>query len=183
MMPAPLSLRVWVSKLRHRYGFGVHSPFGYRLVKDAFFPSSRYAYYAEPLLRGNNRKIPSGRMWAQVYRVAQVSDIKSVVAVSPLSTEGYVEAFRIFNDHGLPASTVTAGQLPRMIAQLPPDTLLITDTPLHPDLIRGYFGVAGRVLWSRQHPGLSSGANLIFHFKDHSVAFSRKQTGFTEYDL
>lgn len=33
--------------LRHRYGFGVHSPFAYKAVKEILNPSSRYAFYLE----------------------------------------------------------------------------------------------------------------------------------------
>lgn len=35
-----------VARLRHSYGFGVHSPAAYALVKDVVNPGGRYGYYA-----------------------------------------------------------------------------------------------------------------------------------------
>lgn len=37
----------WLSRRRHRLGFGVHSPFAYRVVKDVIAPGHKYRYYAE----------------------------------------------------------------------------------------------------------------------------------------
>lgn len=36
----------WWSRLRHRRGFGVHSPFAFRLVKDCLCERTRYYDYA-----------------------------------------------------------------------------------------------------------------------------------------
>lgn len=35
-----------LKRIRHRHGFGVHSPYAYRLIKEAIEESRRYGYYA-----------------------------------------------------------------------------------------------------------------------------------------
>ena len=37
----------WYRRWRHTRGFGVHSPFAFRLVTEAIHPPRGYAYYAE----------------------------------------------------------------------------------------------------------------------------------------
>ena len=47
MMAMLSRLRSVCDRWRHSRGFGVHSPFAFRLVTEAIRPPRRYAYYAE----------------------------------------------------------------------------------------------------------------------------------------
>lgn len=40
-----------LSRLRHRRGFGIHSPYAYMIVKQIIAPPSDYAYYGEARMR------------------------------------------------------------------------------------------------------------------------------------
>lgn len=41
-----MSISEWYKRWRHGRGFGVHSPFAYRMVREVLRPSGEYAYYA-----------------------------------------------------------------------------------------------------------------------------------------
>jgi hypothetical protein len=41
---------MWFTRLRHRKGFGIHSPFAYQTVGEVIAPPSIYTYYAIPHL-------------------------------------------------------------------------------------------------------------------------------------
>ena len=59
----------WYKRWRHGHGFGVHSPYAYRLVRDVLRPGRGYAYYAyadiDHML--NSRRSATGR--DAIYRV------------------------------------------------------------------------------------------------------------------
>ena len=59
----------WYKRWRHGHGFGVHSPYAYRLVRDVLRPGRGYAYYAyadiDRMLNG--RRSATGR--DAIYRV------------------------------------------------------------------------------------------------------------------
>lgn len=40
----------WYKRLRHTHGYGVHSPFAYRIVRNVICPSKGYMYYGEEQL-------------------------------------------------------------------------------------------------------------------------------------
>lgn len=40
-----MGLSLWYKRLRHSHGYGVHSPFAYRMVREVINPSRRYGYY------------------------------------------------------------------------------------------------------------------------------------------
>ena len=47
----------WWQGLRHRRGFGIHSPFAYRFITEALNPSRGYRYYAEDYAEDRTRRI------------------------------------------------------------------------------------------------------------------------------
>lgn len=62
-----------LSRMRHRRGFGIHSPFAYSMVKDVIAPSVRYLYYnendvAEALLRSKDTDMDSSTLAMTVFR-------------------------------------------------------------------------------------------------------------------
>ncbi|MDE6310765.1 MAG: hypothetical protein K2L96_03005 [Muribaculaceae bacterium] len=46
----------WWQRLRHRRGFGIHSPFAFRFITEVLNPRRGYVYYAEECVRGRNRR-------------------------------------------------------------------------------------------------------------------------------
>lgn len=42
-----MGLSRWYKRWRHGHGYGVHSPFAYRMVREVLRPPNSYAYYAE----------------------------------------------------------------------------------------------------------------------------------------
>lgn len=86
-------------RLRHTYGFGIHSPFAYTLVKGAVHPSRRYSWYGyevigEGLQRSlTTREIRESRM---LLRIA--SELRINSAFLPQHTfRAYVDALKAAN--------------------------------------------------------------------------------------
>lgn len=46
-----MGLSRWYKRWRHSRGYGIHSPFAYRMVREVLCPPRGYAYYAESQLR------------------------------------------------------------------------------------------------------------------------------------
>ena len=46
----------WWQLLRHRRGFGIHSPFAYRFITEVLNPRRGYAYYSEDNERHRDRR-------------------------------------------------------------------------------------------------------------------------------
>ncbi|MDE6276648.1 MAG: hypothetical protein K2M06_00910 [Muribaculaceae bacterium] len=47
----------WWQLLRHRKGYGIHSPFAYRFITEVLNPSRKYRYYAEETEKNSNGRI------------------------------------------------------------------------------------------------------------------------------
>lgn len=62
------SYRRW----RHSRGYGVHSPFAYRIVTEALYPRHGYAYYLENDARLSSADPADGRRARALYRLAVV---------------------------------------------------------------------------------------------------------------
>ena len=54
---------------RHSRGFGVHSPFAYRIVTEALYPRHGYAYYIENDARLSSADAAEGRRARALYRL------------------------------------------------------------------------------------------------------------------
>ena len=46
---------VWCCRVRHRRGYGVHSPYAYNLIKQVFFETETFYAYEELLAYGRAR--------------------------------------------------------------------------------------------------------------------------------
>ncbi len=121
----------WYKRWRHGHGFGVHSPYAYRLVRDVLRPGRGYAYYAyadiDRLLEGERsatcrdatcrvrageKHYPAGPIDSQ--RQAGTRHIASLQEVEPRLTRG--EARLIY----------------RILVELAPRTVAIhAPEPLH----------------------------------------------------
>ena len=44
-------LGAWIRRMRHRRGFGVHSPLAFRVVKEVLWPARDYGFYDENAIR------------------------------------------------------------------------------------------------------------------------------------
>lgn len=80
---------------RHSRGYGVHSPFGYRIVTEAIRPHSRYGWYGYAAIRrechSESQQVESeARM---LLRIASIAGVKSVYLPSQ-TPQAYREAFR-----------------------------------------------------------------------------------------
>lgn len=78
----------WLSRRRHRLGFGVHSPFAYRVVKEIIAPGRKYRYYAEKAIAAHDS--PSRhltRLALVVHRLAGRFSYKVKYDALPASVE------------------------------------------------------------------------------------------------
>lgn len=71
----------WYKQLRHSYGFGIHSPSAYRLIREVLNPSPRYGYYAYATLRHMASKRHSRRELCLLYRILVDCQPESVAIV------------------------------------------------------------------------------------------------------
>lgn len=74
----------WYKRWRHSRGFGVHSPYAYRIVTEVLNPGRRYAYYLEETL-------PSRRL-RLLYRVIAELRPASIVISAPESERKVLES-------------------------------------------------------------------------------------------
>lgn len=70
-----------LNRLRHSRGFGVHSPWAFRLITEAARPSRRYGYYAYPAIERLFGTGKEGRAAATVYRIAMHLQPQTVITV------------------------------------------------------------------------------------------------------
>ena len=69
-----MGLARWYKRLRHTRGYGVHSPFAFRMVCEVLNPPRRCAYYLEA-------KLPTAEM-RRLYRILVVLRPSKVVIVA-----------------------------------------------------------------------------------------------------
>lgn len=97
-------------RLRHRKGFGIHSPFAFSLIADVVgYPGH---YYGDDLLRervGNRRGLKRRRAWLLHRLVARLDPL--AVVLPPDSPREMVEAAMIARTDRAPRSSLPAGDL------------------------------------------------------------------------
>ena len=67
---------------RHSRGFGVHSPFAYRIVTEALYPRHGYAYYIENDARLSSADAAEGRRARALFRLIILLRMESGESVS-----------------------------------------------------------------------------------------------------
>lgn len=83
----------WYKRWRHGHGFGVHSPFAYRMVREVLRPSSATGYYAYGELSSARRRLGCALSQKEVeliYRVL-VALRPATVAVSEGPSQGVLQ--------------------------------------------------------------------------------------------
>lgn len=98
-----MNLKKRYCRWRHRRGFGIHSPFAYRLIREALYPSRGYAYYHEmaPALQMTAPLLPCNPpliFRLLIFMLQNLYDADNGVAIfSPQSLSPF---FRILTDSG-----------------------------------------------------------------------------------
>ena len=69
--------------LRHSYGFGVHSPSAYRMVREVLCPTSRYGYYSRDIIRKSASSRRQFREDYLLYRLLVDMHPSSVYIAAP----------------------------------------------------------------------------------------------------
>ena len=80
-----MGLRTWIDRWRHRHGFGVHSPLAFKMVKEVLWPSGKYAFYKESVIR---RSVPPhlAEPLLRAWRLAAI-ERKELLVVGDLPEE------------------------------------------------------------------------------------------------
>ncbi len=152
-----------LNRLRHRHGFGIHSPFGYQLVKNALYLSSKYRFYGETELEARPEKRAVRRRLRALLRVAAYMGVESICTSSPAS-EGLREVCR------LGGIDLKEGE--------PDDARMMVDFEGHFSLEQAgeFLETPWRIVWQHTPEGVSAEdlpGDLIIAFRDSYLAFSR----------
>lgn len=90
---------MWLSRLRHRKGFGIHSPYAYQAVGEVIAPPSIYTYYRIPHFSDEceKKRVPTGtcRMVDTLFRWCarhSVTTAKVTTALHPILKECILDA-------------------------------------------------------------------------------------------
>ncbi len=170
---------------RHTRGYGVHSPFAYKVVKEVIRPGRRYAYYGYEdidcaLCRGKGTH--ARRMARTLLRLAAFLDTDRVFMPNSHDTTLYRTAIRAAGSRihvtsamqeaencGLICSTADYIPLERLVSllRLPGRTLALHDAPA---------GWAG-ILFD------SIGEGLMFHGRKNVLIFSRPDMQKVSYSI
>lgn len=99
---------IWLSRIRYRRGYGVHSPFAFDLITDVIY--QRMPYYNYDKLRQTEKKIASGKgkQWMYeplrikrlLFRLANEVKADNIVDVGKLAASSiYLKAARVNADY------------------------------------------------------------------------------------
>lgn len=104
----------WLSRLRHRAGFGVHSPWAFRFIRDVVneqLPYYAYADLQEQVPVSDKRELRLCRLYLRIANFMQAAAAIDYAAPTP-AYGMYIAAgcrrTRITNADGSPVSTATA---------------------------------------------------------------------------
>ena len=79
---------------RHSRGFGVHSPFAYRIVTEALYPRHGYAYYIENDARLSSADAAEGRRARALFRLIILLRMESGESVSVMLADDAPQCWR-----------------------------------------------------------------------------------------
>lgn len=98
-----MGLSRWYKSWRHGHGFGVHSPFAYRMVREVLRPPHGYAFYAEKGIMHPELRL--------IYRIL-VDRRPSTVMIAAGSQKGLLSKLV---ETALPSVTLIDGGTPDML--------------------------------------------------------------------
>lgn len=159
----------WLSRRRHRLGFGIHSPFAYRMVNDIIALNPRYGYYAEKAIAKADSPSP------QTTRMAIIVHRLTARYGYALTTEGlcsmterlmrksYAKSYP--ESEGLPELVITSAPLngDTLIAACRDNVTLLSLAPI------GTFTVPVK--------------GILFHDVDASLYFPYAKTAYIAYEI
>lgn len=164
-----------ITRMRHRAGFGVHSPFAFKLVTDAMWVNPRYRYYGEDDIDAMDYPRGIRYMMRIVYRVIAYLGVRKISV--PAQGSPLIEAMAPLAD-----ATVLATSKPDAEADMVID--LTASFPI--EELANYLRQPYKSVWRVMRPGTDSDTlpgDLIFLFRDAFLAFSRPGMARTLYKV
>ncbi len=111
-----VSIADWYKRWRHGHGFGVHSPFAYRMVREVLRPSRATAYYAYGELSSARRRCGSTLSKAEVELIYRI-----LIALRPatvaISADSSRELLAEVVCRALPHSTIVEGSADMLLCE------------------------------------------------------------------
>lgn len=178
-----MPLKGWIRRMRHRRGFGIHSPLAYSLVRGALFPPRLYGWYGDRTIRNirsltRERKLLLLRLmhtaaWTRTRTASVYGRKKSPDINLALSLGG--------------CRVVGVESNPRLIVDL--------HRKMNPDDASGFLAQPGRILLQSLPPAFTGKdsvsdasetelpGDLIMVFRDYYIAFSNPGMARTVYDF
>lgn len=136
---------IWISRFRHRCGYGVHSPFAFDLITTVIYEKSPYYAYKTLLAEEKKQRQQRGKDWQRgmrkvnrlLFRFVNKIQPRNIVDVGlPCASSLYLQAARVSADY------TSASCLEELFleAGVPVDFLYIHDYK-HPELVEEVFRV------------------------------------------
>lgn len=160
-----MGLMSFISRMRHRAGFGVHSPLAYSLVKNALWISPVYRYYAENEITA--LPLPSGlkKTMRMIYRVAAYLKVNKICV--PEQGNGLIEDLAEIGNFECKRSPLPNREC---------DMLLDFANAYSDADVAEYMSQPDKIVWktlSGKTDPESLPGNLIFLFSDAYLALSK----------
>lgn len=161
----------FIDRERHRYGYGVHSPFAFRMLHDVIRPGAEY--YATPMLREISGQLPAFRKDNRIlFHLAARLPFASVHINAGKNT-------RAMDAVLLAAPSLRPGKGGRKLiyddsaVDFPVEELFATHGSVA--LLRGK-GLAEKI----REKALFG---LLFHYRDIALYFARPEMRFVAYEI
>jgi len=110
----------WYKSLRHSRGYGIHSPFAYRMVREVLCPPHGYAYYAESRLPHHELRL--------IYRILVDRRPATVAVCAGSQAESLASLVRL----ALPSARIVSGEADMLIVH---GLVAVPDAAAHARLI------------------------------------------------
>lgn len=137
---------IWLSRFRHRCGYGVHSPFAFSLITDVIY--EKMPYYAYNSLKEEQKKMVKERGWSKGSQKINRFLFRLVNKVQPTTIVevGKPSVASLYLQSAKPSATyLFARDLSELFldADVPVDFLYLNDYR-NPDLLEEVFRICAR---------------------------------------